>query len=76
MAHSRSVDGHPLLIKQLKGEEVVETIDLSYKQLGVASATIIAGCLTSNTVTTSLKCAVLVAPPSVATTLAAPNMPN
>ena len=70
-AHTRSVDGHPLLIKQLKGEEVVETIDLSGKKLGVASAIIIAGCLTSNTATKSLKCAVL-APSSVATALEAP----
>ena len=37
-----SLDGHPLVIKQLKGEEPVEVIDLSSKRLGVASAVVIA----------------------------------
>jgi hypothetical protein len=51
------------LIKQLKGEEIVETIDLSGKGLDIPSAIIIAGCLASNTATTLLKCAVLAVPP-------------
>ena len=52
-----SLDGHPLEIKQLKGTEPVETIDLSNKRLGVASAVVIASLIGSNTVTKSLKCA-------------------
>ncbi len=51
-----SVDGHTLSIKELKGEEIIESINLSDKRLGVASAVIIASLITSNTVTTSLKC--------------------
>ncbi len=51
----RSVDGHPLEIKQLKGTEPVETIDLSNKGLGVASAVVIASLISFNTVTRSLK---------------------
>ena len=53
----RSVDGHPLEINQLKGTEPVESIDLSNKSLGVASAIVIASLMGSNTVTKSLKCA-------------------
>ena len=56
-----SLDGIPLPIKQLKGEEHVEEIDLSCKgygqQLGVASAVVIASLLGLNTATKSLKCA-------------------
>ena len=52
-----SVDGHPLNIKQLRGEEPVEIIDLSGKNLGVASAIIIASLIASNTATKTLKCA-------------------
>ena len=49
------MDGHPLPVKQLKGEEVVKEIDLSDKKLGVASAVIIAALLEKNTATESLK---------------------
>ena len=59
--------------KQIHELHRQEFNDLSGKKLGVASAIIIAGCLTSNTVTTSLKCAVLAVPPSVDTTLVARN---
>ena len=52
-----SLDGIPLPIKQLKGEEHVEEIDLSGKRLGVASAVVIASLIGSNTATKSLKCA-------------------
>ena len=56
-----SLDGIPLPIKQLKGEEHVEEIDLSGKgygqQLCVASAVVIASIIGSNTATKSLKCA-------------------
>jgi|OM-RGC.v1.034262955 hypothetical protein len=55
-----SLDGVPLDIKQLKGEEPAEAIDLSgkpgSKKLGVASSVVIAGLIGSNTVTKSLKC--------------------
>ena len=50
-----SIDGYPLSIKQLRGEEPVESIDLSGKCLGVASAVVIASLITSNKVTKSLK---------------------
>ena len=52
-----SLDGRPLEINQLKGTEPVESIDLSEKELGVASAVAIASLIGSNTVTKSLKCA-------------------
>ena len=52
-----SLDGHTLSIKQLRGEEPVESIDLSRKRLTVLSATVIASLITSNTATKSLKCA-------------------
>ena len=52
-----SVDGHPLPIKQLKGEEVVKDIDLLKKGLNVASAIIIASLLKENAATETLKCA-------------------
>jgi hypothetical protein len=39
----------------LRGEEPVESIDLSYKGLGVASAVLIASMVSSNTVIKSLK---------------------
>ena len=50
-----SLDGHPLEIKQLKGTEPAETIDLSNERLGVASVVVIASLIGSNTVTKSLK---------------------
>ena len=52
---TRSLDGHPLDIKKLRGEEPVESIDLSSKNLGFASAIIIASLLSLNTATQSLK---------------------
>ena len=55
---SYSLDGHPLKIKELRGEEPVESIDLSNKGLGVASAVVIASLLVSNTTTKSLRCAI------------------
>ena len=51
----RSIDGHPLPIKQLKGEEPVEAINLSNKSLGVASAVVIASLIGTNTATKSLR---------------------
>ena len=52
-----SLDGHPLKIKELRGDEPVESIDLSSTSLGVASAFVIASLVSSNKVTKSLKCA-------------------
>ena len=60
-----SLDGHPLEIKQLKGQEPVEAIDLSSKRLGLASAIVIASLIGTNTATKSLKCA----PPPLMTDL-------
>ena len=53
-----SVDGHPLLIDELKGIKPVEAIDLSDKRLGVASGIIIAACIKDNPVLKELKYAV------------------
>ena len=50
-----SLDGHPLEIKKLRGEEPVELIDLSGKGFTELSATIIASLIGSNTATKSLK---------------------
>ena len=55
MAFVRSLDGHPLQIKQLRGEEPVELINLSSKRLTVLSASVIASLIASNTATKSLK---------------------
>ena len=49
-----SLDGHPLKIKELRGEEPIESIELSQKGLGVASAVVIAILISSNKVTKSL----------------------
>ena len=43
-----SVDGHPLAIDELRGTKPVESIDLSQKKLGVASAVTIASCISGN----------------------------
>ena len=43
------MDGHPLRIDELKGCKEVAAIDLSHKELGVASAIIIAACMRGNT---------------------------
>jgi len=53
----RSVDGHALQIDELKGTKPTEKIDLSYKELGVASAIIIASCIKENGVLKELKSA-------------------
>ena len=50
-----SLDGHPLEIKKLKGEEPVEKIDLSGKRLTELSAIVIASLLPLNTATKSLE---------------------
>ena len=50
-----SLDGHPLEIKKLRGEEPVEEIDLSGKGLTHLSAIVIASLLPSNRATKSLK---------------------
>ena len=52
---AHSVDGHPLLIDELKGTKPVEVIDLSGKRLGVASGIIIAACIKDNPVLKELK---------------------
>jgi len=52
-----SVDGHVLQIDVLKGTKPAEKIDLSGKELGVASAIIIASCIKENGVLKELKCA-------------------
>jgi len=48
------LDGHPLPIKQLKGEDPVEAINLSGNDLSVLSAIVIASLIGSNTATKSL----------------------
>ena len=53
------MDGHPLPIDELKGSKAVEVIDLSGKELGVASAVIIAACIGGNASLKTLKCAYL-----------------
>ena len=52
-----SVDGHALQIDELKGTKPTEKIDLSGKELRVASAIIIASCIKENGVLKELKCA-------------------
>ena len=52
-----SVDGHALPIDELKGTKPTEKISLSRKDLGVASAIIIASCIKGNGVLKQLKCA-------------------
>ena len=52
-----SVDGHPLPIDELKGIKAVESIDLSDKGLGTASAIIIGACIAGNAHLRKLKCA-------------------
>ena len=50
-----SLDDKALPIMQLKGEEPVESIDLSGRELGICSAIVIAELIASNTTTKSLK---------------------
>ena len=52
----RSVDGHALPIDELKGTKPLESIDLSEKHLGAASAIIIVACIKENAVLKELKC--------------------
>ena len=54
-----SVDSHPLPIEELKGTKPVESIDLSGKELGVASAIIIGACIAGNAHLRELKCVLL-----------------
>jgi len=48
LLHHCSVDGHPLPIDELRGVKPTETIDLSNKELSVASGIIIASCIAGN----------------------------
>ena len=48
-----------LQIDKLKGTKPTESIDLSNKRLGVASAFIIASCIKENSVLKELKCATI-----------------
>ena len=50
-----SVEGHPLPIDELKGIKAAESIDLSGKGFGVASAMIIGTCIAGNESLCSLK---------------------
>jgi hypothetical protein len=52
-----SVDGLTLQIDELKGTKPTEKINLSHKNLGVASAIIIASCIKGNGVLKELECA-------------------
>ena len=49
------LDGYALPIKKLKGTEPVESLDLSHKGLGVASAIVIASLIGVNGALTSVK---------------------
>ena len=49
-----NLDGYALPIKKLKGTEPVESLDLSGKNLGVASAIVIASLISVNGALTSL----------------------
>ena len=51
------MDRHALQIDELRGTKPAEKIDLSLKQLGVASAIVIASCVKGNSVLKELKCA-------------------
>ena len=50
-----NLDGYALPIMQLRGTEPVESLDLSSKQLGVASAIVIASLIGANAVLTNLE---------------------
>ena len=49
-----NLDGYALPIKKLKGTEPVESLDLSRKGLGVASAIVIASLISDNASLTSV----------------------
>ena len=68
---ARSVDGHPLQIDELKGTKPTEKIDLSGKQLGVASAIIIASCIKGNESLKELMCAAF--PPRCPANISGPD---
>ena len=50
-----NLDGYALPIKKLKGTQPVESLDLSFKNLGVASAIVIASLISVNGSLTSIK---------------------
>ena len=50
-----NIDGYALPVKKLKGTEPVESIDLSNKNLGVASAHVIASLIGVNGSLTSVR---------------------
>ena len=52
-----SMRGSPLQIDELMGTKPTEKIDLANESLGVASAIIIASCITENRVLKELECA-------------------
>ena len=62
--YRRSVDGHPLPIDELKGITPVESIDLSSKGLGVASAILIGAWIKGNGHVRELKCVAAPADPN------------
>ena len=49
-----NLDGYALPIKKLKGTEPVESLDLSHKGLGVASAIVIASLICDNASVTKI----------------------
>ena len=49
-----TLDGHPLPIKKLKGTHPVDSLDLSGKELGVASAIVISSLIADNASLTRL----------------------
>ena len=51
------MDGHTLQIEKLKGTKPAEKINLPHKNLGVASAIIIASCIKGNGALKELECA-------------------
>ena len=63
VCRARSVDGHPLPIDELKGTKPTEKLDLSNKNLGVASAIIIASCIKGNVSLKELRC--IASPPHI-----------
>jgi Ran GTPase-activating protein (RanGAP) involved in mRNA processing and transport len=50
-----NLDGYPLPVKQLKGSDTVESINLSGQYLGVASAVVIASLIQGNASLTSVR---------------------
>ena len=54
-----NLDGFALPVKKLKGTDTVETLDLSGKNVGVASAVVIASLISVNGSLTEVHCAQL-----------------